>query len=1380
MTTEHNEASRVYQFDLEKNRRPTAVVFPAEQEAVVGSIVKLDGRASTDPEQSGLLYKWTFAQLPIGSQVANEGFFELETDGSIVSFAPDVTGHYRVQLVVNDGSLDSEPAYAEIDTRVILVPHNKGLVPDASWIWKYLSDFWTRVEGKRKFDVFWSAAIQIIAAEQLKVYQYNYNKSIRDIQKLFQRRWLSYSPKLDLSGINVSFVLADDQAGTHAATSLIDPVTGQPPGVQADYSNLVSIPAEEGSFSATSYGSIYIGRVLTTGGRSYIMGRSGQLYRAVLFGSDGFTSAGSSQFYGSGFQPSHVGLTLRIPDTSVAGDYVIAGVLNSSTAVLTGFAGPPTDLHNVTYSVLPSVPDSAFFADREGVVPTKQINQSWRFSATLIADVDLEAQGVAPGDIIKVEVKRTDNNRFGYLFVQVISVDRTRLGFVFNLEDLVQGSAAGGLEDSTVLSLADALQVPSVSVSSNGTLVYTDQAAAINSTVKSIKFKRQYYEKALTSGMDINLGPFSVKLTPLSITRNRYLPLADEVLSIPLLQEYLNQPKTTEKDGSLYQITDTDLAPLDHIPYLLVENLDFIIDTTNSITGVCTVAEGEDLIRIPYGDLIDRNVQPGDQIVLALGSTVPSFDILQVVDAETLRIAPVPTTSATGATFKLQRKVGGRYLRFVSGAFSPKKPAPDRLWAEISYFDNSDAIEGNFGVLVGLTREQLENQQGTVSYHSAVAGLMFALVNGPTEANLELAGQILLGLPFAENEGVITEIDQVYRRTLDGAPLYGRILVEARDQNDKPTGITNIYFYPYGRQIEILPGEYISSSPEFSGLAENPGTGKEYAVGDRVKQFAKLSRGVKVETYLTDDSWFTQLVDQGFMSMLEKYHTFRFTANSDVVTSQDIDLCAQFFRTKAKSAHTRLIPSLQQVIPEYVEFTDEIIFGYGRPPVFFDTPAYSLPMAAKFDVDMGGDVFFTFEGQLFSRYISGTDLQTAQDLPAAYSPGGGFINARPGQGEAHDTPFIRHGDVLEIQESSNAGRYPVDYVTDDKTLILTLPSGKVFDTQIGQTFYVYRPIENPLWKIAAFQVAHNSRAATVLEGGFSAGLAVGDTVVFYATSGGTITWLSKQYRIAAFNPLTYSVTLDRVVTEASGTYTAVFARQGLLLRESFGPTPYPLLVNLSAGNPIISFQDTSVDLVQIGFAQPGDQVVLPEELLSFTILRVDPAGKTAYVQPTPAVTRGGAVATLSRPQRPLNMAAVDILDRFPEDHLSLALVSLEEDLTTSAGSDQVSTVSGVVFNDPNHTPWFEPDPWPDPATLVPPEPPDYFDDWPPRGHITNDHLSVLPGDEIEILSGADQGLHVVVNSFSGGTILQLMKALTETHSSPGIAYRIWRKLPNEG
>ena len=235
------------------------------------------------------------------------------------------------------------------------------------------------------------------------------------------------------------------------------------------------------------------------------------------------------------------------------------------------------------------------------------------------------------------------------------------------------------------------------------------------------------------------------------------------------------------------------------------------------------------------------------------------FTILRILDAENLYVSLTSPWTTTSVPYNFTRQTTGKFLRFVGHAFTPQNPAPKRLWAEVSYLDNNDAVEDNFGVLVGVTRDQLKQQGANLNYKSAVSGLMYALATGPQLANLQLAAQILLGQPFTQSPGTITEIDDVYKRDDNGVPTHGRILISATGTDGKSTGITNIYLFPLGRQLVQPDGSYLPSSPDFSGLGTNPKTGLPFAVGDQVDQFTSLSKGVAVEEYQTTPTWFRNL-----------------------------------------------------------------------------------------------------------------------------------------------------------------------------------------------------------------------------------------------------------------------------------------------------------------------------------------------------------------------------------------------------------------------------------------------------------------------------------------------------------------------------------------
>ncbi|MEK6608417.1 MAG: PKD domain-containing protein, partial [Myxococcota bacterium] len=89
---------------------PTADPGDAPKSAVVGKPVQLDGSLSSDPNGRPLSFRWSFVELPSGS-VARLNDAAARTP----SFVPDVPGAYKVDLVVSNGVLASDPAEISIE-----------------------------------------------------------------------------------------------------------------------------------------------------------------------------------------------------------------------------------------------------------------------------------------------------------------------------------------------------------------------------------------------------------------------------------------------------------------------------------------------------------------------------------------------------------------------------------------------------------------------------------------------------------------------------------------------------------------------------------------------------------------------------------------------------------------------------------------------------------------------------------------------------------------------------------------------------------------------------------------------------------------------------------------------------------------------------------------------------------------------------------------------------------------------------------------------------------------------------------------------------------------------------------------------------------------
>lgn len=1336
---------------------PMAVIVPTEQEVVVGSIVQLDGRSSLDPNDLGLTYTWSFSQVPIGSQVGSFGFTDLETDSSIISFAPDITGTYKIRLVVSDGVTVSDPIDSIVDVRVILVPYHQGFVPDAGFVWNYLSDFWNLVPDKRRFEVVWSSMIQVTASEMLKLYQYQYNRSIRDIQETIQKRWLSFSPSLDLDRNQTSFILSDETAGSLASTEIINPRTGLSESSQPTYSNIIIISKTEGDFTKTKFGSqTAVGRLLRLGRRTFTLSRTSPIFKSLNYGIDGSTS-GTNIFNGSNFTSLMIGSTLRIlgPASPLVGDYVIDSFSNSTQVTI---SNPPIGVtwsgsSGMEYTVLPATAqNTAFFADRSQV-PAALEDQSWRMSSTLISNqYDFDQQGVSIGDLVEIEILRLDLQVLSTFFVQVTGVDRNRLSFAFNLTELVDGTITGGLTNDIQVTLATDLIVPGISSDINGDLTYTLLAETIRSTVTSVRFKRTYFEKILTTASEINVGAFSIVARPVRIIRNSRIVIDPTVISVPILQEYIKQPDVIRDGGQIFFVANDIRTQVPRDPYLLAENLDYIIDDESTLSGICRTHQGNDQITVPFGDLIDRSVSEGDILEVTQGTTVETFDIRQVLAADKLQVSPEPTITSTAALFTIRRRISGKFIRFIDGVFSKTAPAPNRLWSEVTYFDNRNAVENNFGILVGVRREDLDRVGSGISYKSAVAGLMYALSRGPTISNLALSGHILLGLPFAQNAGVIQEINPEFRVRNNGSPLFGRILIEGRDKNNVSTGVTNIYFYPQGRQLfDSSTGKWIPAVPDFSGLAVNPNTGLEYIVGDSVTQFAPLAKGVKIQEYLATPDLFDPLVAQGnIASQLQKYHAFQIVVNSDIVTSTDTDLVAQFL-TKAKAHYVRLTSSLGLSLEDFVDVQDAISFS--RLVSLFDCSDLGTPTALKFD---GGDenrAVVSLDGFFYTRYLVGNDLVTAQGSSMVQTLSGGLITARPLNNESWDPPLTRVGDILQITKGDNSGKYFIAAVTDDTHLSLDLGTD-VFETLSSQEFIIYRPLRNPIWSGKVVITSGNSTVPVQetsggLGGIGASGVSVGDKLVFSDLSVLNPT-VSALYTVLSVSPGSSPVVvISAGPIETSGTYDAWIVRDGLMTSgeiEPPGTSGEVFYISGTVTDNRISFVDTGGhrnSWLNVALLRPGSMIVI--DSVPYEVLQLEPGLRRVVVTQSLLANYTDKQATIDlRPGRPTVPVSVDFLDRTPSDYLILELVS---SITTG---DDIQTTSGSKI-----------------ATLT---------------VETLSGLGVVPGDYLHLLEGGDSTRNVgygegvfPIQSGSGSSATLIVNLLT----TGTFRYSIIRKVPND-
>ena len=633
------------------------------------------------------------------------------------TFYPDASGLYKFDLTVFDGNLFSEPAVTVLN--VTESPLARGVIPDLRFLWNYLSDFWRLVEDTERIEVYWSGLAQVAAAELLNLWQIDYSKSLRDIQRTVQRRWLHYD-----------FLMVEslpELSSVRAVYSGIESVDIPAEGFDSRVDLSLDIPARSLATLSFSGGSNRTAAALKAALQARLNLVDSGIRVALLSSRDGSFRLRIDAPFAMTVAPSTIASLMPVGlqngllegagsamssraykvDRSlenlglVQGDFLVLAGSAYRIGRIIDDASDPWPFQRV--SLLDDIPVPA---------PT-----TWAISGQVTSpSIDFAAGLVAPGDVVTVEIIEASSG-------SLVTVDVPALG----------------------------------------------TSAAASSTLAI---------DASSLGQYLVSADHSVFLQ--SVLRRTYLPLDPLVVDVPYLQEKIDAKNDEE---------------------VLRRNVDFFVER-------------------------------------------------------------------------------GR-LRFVTGS-SPEpdvwqygKP-PARMWAEVTYLDNRPTIEANFGIPAAFTLDDLSVLPSNVDYLSAVRGLWYAFFNGPTLFNLKAGTQILLGLPFAEEAGVIDEIRN------DFSSSHGRLLVHDRSN----PAIVRSYTYPASLRLE-----------------ENPATKAPYEVGDTVELFAPLVAGTEVADWVKDPRWFLGYLQQGAFYEVEKF--FRFLVRVDSVAfNLSALLFVQSFIRRIKPTYT--------------------------------------------------------------------------------------------------------------------------------------------------------------------------------------------------------------------------------------------------------------------------------------------------------------------------------------------------------------------------------------------------------------------------------------------------------------------------------------------
>lgn len=703
----------------------------------------------------GLGFYVQFAAAVVSDSLVNAHFKVLrqralsKADTSHPSFLPDVDGIYRFDLVVFDGQYFSEPSVSTVNVLESQIP--RGCAPDLGFVWSYLSDFWNLVDDRERIQVFWEGLAQVTASELLNLWQVDYSKSLRDVQRQFQRRWLHYDLKL-----------AEPLPELTRARQVRAGVTS----------------------SALS---------------STVTGIAGK--KLVIA------------------SPTHDPLTIPF---NFADPYTPARILQMLQVKLRGI----------------SADYSAQLLTAVGGVFSVRITAPFQFSVDASSTLAIFTVGQ-----LNTHPSGTSGVR---LTPRVYKTDHSLLGVDIQENDVLVIGEEGYLVSRVVDDPSDDERFQRIVVQ-NDLPILLSNAWAVPGHVTSKLLN--FYDGQVSQGDDVVFEVQRSSDNGVALVRTTAVGACGDMVARLAVQ----------------------LTPLDEF---LTSN-DYVVYLAYVVRKT----------RLPVGSLV---------------MSVPTLqqNIKETDDGAVLR---------NNVDYSLVKYRGASALRFMSGragdigdVWEGVTP-PDRLWAEVTYLDNSPTIENNFGIPAELTTEQLSEIGTDTDYLSAVRGLWYTLLNGPTMFNLRVGTQILLGLPFAEEAGVIQEI-----RT-DFSPSQGRILV----QDAANAAVVRSYAFPKSLTMEI-----------------NPTTGVRYVPGDTVKQFAPMVSGAEVIDYVKDPRWFQGILNQGVFFEIEKFHKFMVRVDSAAFNLSAL-LFVQNFIRRVKPTYTLPLFVVHEVVggangDTEVSVTDEV------------------------------------------------------------------------------------------------------------------------------------------------------------------------------------------------------------------------------------------------------------------------------------------------------------------------------------------------------------------------------------------------------------------------------------------------------------------------
>jgi hypothetical protein len=935
----------------------------------------------------------------------------------VTSFTPDLIGVYRIGLTVSCDGAQS----IEVTTDVYAGEANitLGYTPDASYVWKYLPDFWKHVRSREPVETFWSGVIQKLSDDMVDYLQAGNERSIGEFPIRLMRRWVAFKVREDLEGTitrrtytDITITPYDDLDGD-VFTNMFTTASTTTPFVVGDkllYEGHILTVTNVSTTSDYPWKCTVDQDIIRTYDVIDPGSNNGRFLDDV--GDESWSHYDETT-------PKFLTDTGNFVVTSDVGQKIWFGTSN------TGWTSSPIDVYSVTPEMVTlsseiahGYPHSSFLAGTDvtygsgivfwsnklgiecnGVLVRSVFPDVRCTSATVTvapdelsitdATANFTVSGVVAGDVAVVEYTHAGDTY--HRLASVATIAEHVLTFQQALGDPYAGTIAGytvyekpvGLEvsvDGRLIKIPNIWYYETVTghaaVETYSRTTYdvyrclmeplyhyysADAHKYLTARIDpSIDFTNQgifrgHYTYDLSGGVNVEYVPWKlvVPIATSTVTKTTTIALAQtnattvyandlvefsnedgtyvatvlaadsSTLMIGAAGDVSKDPASLEyaitlpDDVVISKVVHTSVLPsrdnLVHVPYLqetielkaatlntaydprlrlgqdyrledgkvvLSSSLGFYTATADSVEGKILSDTSVDFLHLSH-------ITAGDRVILNQGTETEELAYISSVEQHHLVLTsePLEDNQGTDVTYRI---FAARLTDRVGGY-------PDRLWAEVAYFDNSDRLNDNFGVLVGLPKEAFDAAELDISYLSAIRGLMFVLYRGPSMSNIRIGSQIFCNLPFAEEAGTIEDINENY----DVVNSVGKLLIR-------------------GTKSRVLRSYYYST---LLGLEDNLLTGAKLATDDDVQQFQPISKGVRIDDYLDNPYWF-----HGYINEIQKYHVFRVVVDADALGSSNTQLLSTFVKT-IKPAHVDVRIVVSKVVSDEIELNESVTFN---------------------------------------------------------------------------------------------------------------------------------------------------------------------------------------------------------------------------------------------------------------------------------------------------------------------------------------------------------------------------------------------------------------------------------------------------------------------